>query len=391
MIKTIRCEFSIPRNARNWPYTRGSNSAVSTGIDDPSRSAAADDRSRLAAYLANLAVRALIEEAELTPKPALVDRRGSGAHTDLTLQLMRCSACALRPGFELMALASFRQIPHQSLREELGAIGRRAEQSMLQATGGANTHRGAIWSLGLLVSAAAMGANSPDAAAYRASQLAELPDWSAPKQQSNGSRVIQSYRVPGARGEAQAGFPHVLTIGLPILHRSRQQGSSETRARLDALLAIMASLDDTCLLHRGGWAALNTAQTGAAAVFAAGGTATVQGWGLLERLCETRHQQKLTMERLHFEYAASQPIKQRAHVGVVGSGDLEVLLEPSPDQKAHVTITTSVDGFGKTWKLVMDRFFSHYQYAASIEVHDFGATPGAVALRLEQAMERSQS
>jgi malonate decarboxylase acyl carrier protein len=48
---------------------------------------------------------------------------------------------------------------------------------------------------------------------------------------------------------------------------------------------------------------------------------------------------------------------------VVGSGDLEVLFEPFPDQKARVTITTSVDGFGKTWKLVMDRFFSRYHYA----------------------------
>ena len=96
------------------------------------------------------------------------------------------------------------------------------------------------------------------------------------------------------------------------------------------------------------------------------------------------------MERLHFEYAASQPIKQRAHVGVVGSGDLEVLLEPSPDRKTHVTVTTSVDGFGKTWKLVMDRFFSRYQYAASIEIYDFGATTGAVAFRLGQAAERSQ-
>jgi triphosphoribosyl-dephospho-CoA synthase len=97
-------------------------------------------------------------------------------------------------------------------------------------------------------------------------------------------RVIQRYKVSGARGEAQAGFPHVTTIGLPILHRSRQEGLSETHARLDALLAIMASLDDTCLLHRGGLAALNRAQTGAAAVFAAGGTATVQGWELLQRL-----------------------------------------------------------------------------------------------------------
>jgi malonate decarboxylase delta subunit len=95
------------------------------------------------------------------------------------------------------------------------------------------------------------------------------------------------------------------------------------------------------------------------------------------------------METLHFEFPVSQPIKQRAHVGVVGSGDLEVLFEPSSDQMAHVKITTSVDGFGKTWKLVLDRFFSRYPYAASIEIHDFGATPGAVALRLEQAVERS--
>jgi triphosphoribosyl-dephospho-CoA synthase len=243
-----------------------------------------DKAQNQATRLASLAVRALIEEVELTPKPALVDRHGPGAHTDLSLMLMKCSAHCLRPSFELMALASFRQIPNQTLREDLGAIGRWAEQSMLLTTGGANTHRGAIWALGLLVSAAAMGANSPDAMAYTARQLACLPDWRAPRQQSNGSRVIQRYHVSGARGEAQAGFPDVITIGLPILHRSRQEGSSETQARLDALLAIMASLDDTCLLHRGGFAALNTAQTGAAAVFVAGGTATVQGWELLQRL-----------------------------------------------------------------------------------------------------------
>jgi triphosphoribosyl-dephospho-CoA synthase len=282
MIKSIRSEFFVPEFGQNWPRAHADRSALARFDYQGSRKIC--DRSKRATYLANLVVRALIEEAELTPKPALVDRRGAGAHADLSLQLMRCSARALRSSFELMALASFRQIPSQSLRENLGAIGRRAEQSMLLATGGANTHRGAIWALGLLVSAAAMGSNSPDGVAYRARQLACLPDGSAPKQQSNGSRVMQRYKVTGARGEAQAGFPHVITIGLPILHRSRREGSSETQARLDALLAMMASLDDTCLLHRGGCAALNTAQTGAATVLAAGGTATVQGRELLQRL-----------------------------------------------------------------------------------------------------------
>ena len=96
------------------------------------------------------------------------------------------------------------------------------------------------------------------------------------------------------------------------------------------------------------------------------------------------------MEKLTFEYPATQPVKRQAHVGVVGSGDLEVLLEPSPDQKARVTVSTSVDGFGKTWNLVLDRFFSRYQGAATIEINDFGATPGTVTLRLEQAVERTQ-
>jgi triphosphoribosyl-dephospho-CoA synthetase len=79
--------------------------------------------------LASLALKALVEEAELTPKPALVDGRGPGAQTDLSLSLMRRSAQCLAPFFELMALTSLGQIPTQTLREELGTIGRWAEHA----------------------------------------------------------------------------------------------------------------------------------------------------------------------------------------------------------------------------------------------------------------------
>ena len=96
------------------------------------------------------------------------------------------------------------------------------------------------------------------------------------------------------------------------------------------------------------------------------------------------------METLCFDYPATEPVRHRTHVGVVGSGDLEVLLEPSADEMAHVTIRTSVDGFGQIWKHVMDRFFSRYHGAAAIEINDFGATPGMVALRLEQALDGSK-
>jgi malonate decarboxylase delta subunit len=93
------------------------------------------------------------------------------------------------------------------------------------------------------------------------------------------------------------------------------------------------------------------------------------------------------MEKIHYDYPAHCRVPHRVHVGVVGSGDLEVLLEPSPDGSAHVVVNTSVDGFGATWKNVLDRFFLRFQGAASIEINDFGATPGTVMLRLEQAAE----
>ena len=93
------------------------------------------------------------------------------------------------------------------------------------------------------------------------------------------------------------------------------------------------------------------------------------------------------MESLNFSYGARQPVARRVHVGVVGSGDLEVLFEPSPDGDTHVTVTTSVEGFAAVWKNVLDRFFSRFDGAVAIEINDFGATPGVVMLRLEQAVE----
>jgi len=97
------------------------------------------------------------------------------------------------------------------------------------------------------------------------------------------------------------------------------------------------------------------------------------------------------MERIEFDYPARRKVSGRAHVGVVGSGDLEVLLEPAAGNSSHVLIRTSVDGFRETWKAVLDRFFSRYDGAVRIEINDAGATPGSVQLRLEQAVEVSES
>lgn len=97
------------------------------------------------------------------------------------------------------------------------------------------------------------------------------------------------------------------------------------------------------------------------------------------------------MEQFRFCYeAATRPVSRRAHVGVVGSGDMEVIVTPSASGHAHVLVTTSVNGFQQTWKAVLDRFFSRFDGAVHIVIHDAGATPGSVLLRLQQAAEVMQ-
>ena len=238
-----------------------------------------DEAQVYASRLAQLASDCLIEEAVLTPKPGLVDLRGSGAHKDLSLPLMKISAQTLKPMFEKMALDSWRKPLDLDLRESIGKTGREAEALMLKATGGVNTHRGAIWTMGLLVSTSASigGKCSENELAQRSAHLANLPDRFAKTFASHGSKVKAIYKVPGAKEEAQQGFPHVMDVALPSLRQARQKGKSEEHCRLDVLLTLMSSLSDTCVLYRAGWEGLKVTREGASAVLQAGGFGTEQG------------------------------------------------------------------------------------------------------------------
>ena len=206
----------------------------------------------LAPQLARFARNALIEEARLTPKPALVDARGSGAHNDLDLATMLRSAHALEPTFEALARAS------------RGAVPGAAIVYTPHASDSAYAHAARI--------------------CETAASIARFDDLLAQPMQSHGERVRQRFNVGGARSEAQDGFPHVVRVGLPALHAARAQGCDEAHARVDALLAIMASLDDTCVLHRAGLAGREAAQAGAQRVRDAGGVATQAGRAAFDAL-----------------------------------------------------------------------------------------------------------
>lgn len=239
----------------------------------------------LPATLAGAAVAALRAEVDLTPKPGLVDRRDSGAHRDMSHALMHASCESLRVGFNDIAAAALhhRQADAQDaagLRAELGVLGREAEARMMLVTGGVNTHRGAIWALGLLVAAAA-AAPAP----WRAASLlgwvagmAAIDDPAiSPARISNGLRAVRAFGVAGARAEAAAGYRQIPEAGLPALRRSRAAGASERVARLNALLALMAVLDDTCVLNRAGVAGLAATQAQACAILDAGGVGSPRG------------------------------------------------------------------------------------------------------------------
>jgi triphosphoribosyl-dephospho-CoA synthase len=227
--------------------------------------------------IADLAHRALIDELETWPKPGLVSPVDSGSHRDMDADTLRRSAGAIAPFFLELVRAGADGLPLSGLR----AIGLRAEAAMLAATGGVNAHRGAIFSLGLICAAAGVSGEARSAEA-RASQVGSL--WGheiarAPASPvSHGGRAVRRYGVGGAAAEAAAGFPTVRDIGLPALRRGRMLAPGDDQAaRVECLFALMAELDDTNLLHRGGSEGLLFAQDSAGAFLAAGGVGA-EGW-----------------------------------------------------------------------------------------------------------------
>nr|WP_106782492.1 triphosphoribosyl-dephospho-CoA synthase MdcB [Lysinibacillus timonensis] len=207
----------------------------------------------LSTRLADLAVESLVEELSLTPKPGLVDQLDQGSHDDLTYSIMMDSAKSLHQTFYEMSMAAYGNCPSQELREKIGEIGRYGEVEMFRVTNGVNTHKGAIWSLGLITAATAihLGNCSEEQICFTAGAIAKYEDRFIPHQVTNGIKAVQRYGVHGAKAEAQMAFPHIRKYSLPMLKEALKRYDYET-AKFYSFLALVANLDDTCILHRGG-------------------------------------------------------------------------------------------------------------------------------------------
>lgn len=239
--------------------------------------------------IADRAVNSLLEEVALSPKPGLVDLRGSGSHTDMNVDLMEKSALCLRDYFYDIADCSWGRKLDQTLRLEIAKIGMAAEKHMLETTGGINTHKGAIWSLGLSSSVLAAtkleltkGSFFSTIARLASMEFKNKVDSS--DTDTHGKKVKKLYGLSGAKEEAEQGFPHICFYGLPVLEENKQKGYSKNLCGIHSLLSIMASLDDTCVAYRGGHSKLKKMQRKSIEVLRLGGLTTSAGFNSFEKL-----------------------------------------------------------------------------------------------------------
>lgn len=237
-----------------------SASAVRTALEEGSyaRAAALCPESTRPYLMAALAERALRRELDTPLKPGLVGPDSSGAHTDMDYALMQKAITALRPYWSRMAKASVPPL--------LQMIGIEAEKAMKKATGGVNTHRGAIFALGLALNARGMEVTvTEEVMQNRLCKIAgvilhnglidsalHFTAQGAPaSQRTHGEQAVKQYGVKGAREMALEGYKDLWTNWLPYYRSLRGQASSCPEQQ--TLLRIMSTLDDTCVIHRVGY------------------------------------------------------------------------------------------------------------------------------------------
>jgi len=201
-----------------------------------------------AQHFESLAAEALVEEVRFTPKPGLVDLRNQGSHKDMDVALFERSADSLRPYFSEAFLLGAEE---KDCMKKLQRAGIAAEARMLEATGGVNTHKGAIYAFGLILAALGNYLMRGDDIFHHASRLARAAEVSDSK--THGREVFEKFGIRGARQEAEAGFPSAKKAYLLLKHSGGDM--------LSTLLQLIAECPDTNLLYRGGLEGLVYAQS----------------------------------------------------------------------------------------------------------------------------------
>lgn len=240
---------------------------------------------------------ALMSEVSATPKPGLVDRHDSGSHTDMNFDTFAASTAAIVPHLVKMAEMGylFGGQNLEALFQAIRPVGVEAEKDMFLATGGVNTHKGMIFSMGIIAAAAGLSYHVRetfiaekilDASGHmcRTALEQDFRKINRRNPKTHGELLYLRYGSKGIRGEAQKGFPSIRDISLPALRRAHANGLAANEAHLDTLLALMAEVDDTNVLIRTNPALLSYEKAEAAHIIQMGGAGTREGLSALRQL-----------------------------------------------------------------------------------------------------------
>lgn len=244
--------------------------------------------------ISRLAVEAMLSEVSATPKPGLVDRNNAGAHRDMDFFTFVQSSASIAHGLYRMAEVgrTFRGFPIKDMWKELQRTGYETELAMFQATKGVNTHKGMIFSLGILVAVTAQleGELSAKRICETVCILCQglcdeaFGDIHTKSYLSKGERMYVFHGMRGARGEAEDGFPTVLQISLPKYQSLREQAISVNDALVETLLHLIAHTEDTNIISRHDRKMAIYAKDAAKEVLTQGGIHTEKGWQAIHAL-----------------------------------------------------------------------------------------------------------
>lgn len=226
--------------------------------------------------IGRMAVQSLLCELYATPKPGLVDQNNSGSHSDMDFYTFLRSAAALESYFTRCAYIGLQGGRPGDIFARLRQAGLEAETRMLRATGGVNTHKGAIFSLGILCGAAGtllpQQWRDPGMVGSRCAALARglvRRDFECMEHPvTAGEQLFEKHGITGARGQAESGFRVAWETGLPVLEAGLAEGRSFNDCLCAALMHILVTTQDTNLIKRSNLAVLGQIQGAVSAMLA---------------------------------------------------------------------------------------------------------------------------
>jgi holo-ACP synthase/triphosphoribosyl-dephospho-CoA synthase len=233
-----------------------------------------------------LALEAALAEAACTPAPGLVDRLNPGAHSDMDYFTLLKSCGAISGALHRCVQAGFSHSGEPAgLLPVLRIIGLEGEEAMFLATDGVNTHRGLLFSLGVLSAAAGFlfrrsgHVDADDILNIAARicrgmterELKPLHDRGRQDSMTAGERLYLKYGITGIRGEAETGFPALKNTGLPLLRKALAAGLCRNDALVHTLLGLMTVVQDTTVVNRNGPEALEFVRQESGKILAGGG------------------------------------------------------------------------------------------------------------------------